>query len=230
MGGIQRRQTVVQHLCVPVLLAASCLAPGFIPLQAEEIPALGSLEDALHELPLDPSARQEIGAALKSRDYTSAEAALVKVADQHPKVPQIYAYLGRLFFIDGKYLNAAIALKKAEALQPLEEKDRFTLAMAYVSLDQPGWARPELEKLAENSPRNPLYPYWLGRLDYDSQNFPAAATRFEKVIALDSDFMKAYDNLGLCLEGWERTKKQFSNTSTLYSSIATTTSIPRGPR
>jgi hypothetical protein len=36
-----------------------------------------------------------------------------------------------------KALNGAIAVKKAEALQPLDEKDRFTLAMAYVSLEAP---------------------------------------------------------------------------------------------
>ena len=92
-------------------------------------------------------------------------------------------------------------MKKAEALQPLEEKDRFTLAMAYVLIGHSDWARPELEKLAQISPRNPLYRYWLGRLNYDSQDFVAAIDQFQKVIALDANFMKAYDNLGLCFEG-----------------------------
>jgi tetratricopeptide (TPR) repeat protein len=183
-----------------VLLAAFCLVPGFVTPQTEELPSISSLEGGLNDLPLDPSARQKIEAALKSHDYASAEADLVQVADQHPKVPQIYNCLGRIFFIDGKYLNAAIALKKAEALQPLEEKDRFTLAMAYISLERPAWARPELEKLAEANPRNPLYPYWQGRLEYDDQKMPAAVAKFEKTLAVDSEFMKAHDNLGLCLE------------------------------
>jgi len=56
---------------------------------------------------------------------------------------------------------------------------------------RPTWARPEVEKLAEASPRNPLYPYWEGRLDHDRQNLPAAITKFEKAIALDTGFMKA---------------------------------------
>lgn len=214
MGGIQRRPTAAQWLSVSVLLTASFLVRGFVTLQAEENPTVSSLEGPLNDLPLDPTARQEIEAALKSHNYASAETALVHAADQHPKVALIYDYLGRIFFVDGKYLNAAIALKKAEALQPLEEKDRFTLAMAYVSLQRPEWARPELERLAAASPRNPLYPYWQGRLDYDSQNFPAAAAKFEKVISLDPDFMKAYDNLGLCLEGmakYEEAIQQYRN-------------------
>ena len=126
----------------------------------------------MNDLPLDSTARQEIEAALKSHNYASAEAALVHAADQHPKVPLIYDYLGRIFFVDGKYLNAAIALKKSEAIQPLEEKDRFTLAMAYISLQRPEWARPELEKLAEANPRNPLYPYWQGRWTTTAKTCP----------------------------------------------------------
>src|SRR6185436_739004 len=102
--------------------------------------------------------------------------------------------------IDGKYLNAAIAMKKAEASQPLNERDSFTLAMAYVAMEKPEWARTVLEKLVEASPENPLYPYWEGRLDYAQQKFSAAAAKFEKAIALNSGFVKAYDNLGLCRE------------------------------
>jgi tetratricopeptide (TPR) repeat protein len=165
----------------------------------DSIPVL-PLDGTLDALALDPSERQPIESALKSHDYPSAESALLQSATKHPEVPLIYNYLGRIFFVDGKYLNAAIALKKAEVKQPLSEKDRFTLAMAYVAVDHPDWARPELEKLTQVDPRNPLYPYWQGRLDYDKQSFSQAVTWFEKAIALDSDFMKAYDNLGLCLE------------------------------
>ena len=199
MRAIKRRRAVWQYLYF-VMLAASCLAPASVHLQAEQNPAVSSLEGAMNDLPLDSTTRQEIQAAIKSHNYASAEAVLVKAADQHPKVPQIYDYLGRIFFVDGKYLNAAIALKKSEALQPLEEKDRFTLAMAYISLQHPAWARPELEELAEANPRNPLYKYWQGRLEYDGQNVPAAIAKFKNAIAMDPGFMKAYDNLGLCLE------------------------------
>jgi tetratricopeptide (TPR) repeat protein len=213
MGGSHRRPTVARWLYVPFLLAASCLVLA-VNVQAEVAPSVSPLDAAVGDLPLDPTARHEIEAAIKAHNYASAEAALLHAADQHPRVASIYTYLGRILFVDGKYLNSAIALKKAEALQPLEEKDRFTLAMAYVSLQRPDWARPELEKLAEASPRNPLYPYWEGRLDYDSQNLPGAAAKFERVITLDPQFMKAYDNLGLCLEGmakYEEAIQQYQN-------------------
>jgi tetratricopeptide (TPR) repeat protein len=214
MGGSHRRPTVARWLCVAVLLMASCFVSGLVNLQTGETPSGTPLDSVPGDLPIDAAARQEIETTLKSHNYAGAEATLLHASDQHPKVASIYSYLGRIFFVDGKYLNAAVALKKAEALRPLEEKDRFTLAMAYVSLERPDWARPELEKLAEASPRSPLYPYWEGRLDYDSQNLPAAAAKFEKSIALDAGFMKAYDNLGLCLEGmakYEEAIQQYQN-------------------
>jgi tetratricopeptide (TPR) repeat protein len=100
-------------------------------------------------------------------------------------------------------------------LQPLEERDRFTLAMAYISLERPAWARPELEKLAEVSPRNPLYPYWQGRLEYDGQNVPAAVAKFEKVIAVDPEFMKAcMTTSAYASKPWEKTTRQSSSIGT----------------
>jgi tetratricopeptide (TPR) repeat protein len=181
-----------------ILLPAGCVST---PLHAEDSSSALLTDGTLAALPLEPAARNGIELSLKSHDYAGAEAALVREANQHPNAPLLYSYLGRLFFIDHKYLNTAIALKKAEALQPLNEKDRFTLAMAYVVIGHPDWARPELEKLVKGSPRNPMYLYWQGRLDYDGQDLLAASDKFRKAIALNADFAKAYDNLGLCLEG-----------------------------
>jgi tetratricopeptide (TPR) repeat protein len=195
------RVSTVHRLWTTILLLASCVSTKSVALYAAETSAAPFTGVSLNALPLEPSARHEIEISLKLRDYAGAEGTLLRAVSEHPNEPLLYTYLGRLFLIDHKYLNTAIAMKKAEALQPLEERDRFTLAMAYVEIGHPDWARPELEKLAQLSPQNPLYPYWQGRLDYDRQNLVAAIVQFEKVIALDADYMKAYDNLGLCLEG-----------------------------
>jgi tetratricopeptide (TPR) repeat protein len=108
--------------------------------------------------------------------------------------------LGRVFLIDRKPLNAAVALKKAEAIAPLDSESRFTLALAYISLKRGDWARPELERLTAADPENATYQYWLGRLDYDAGQYAAAIRRYERVIAKDPSFVRAYDNLGLCYD------------------------------
>lgn len=170
-------------------------------LRLEDIPSSGLSPASVSALPLGDTERAALQDAVKSRDYPRAETLLAKEIERRPKSPELLTVLGRILFLDGKYLNCAIALKKAEAVSPLGDRDRFTLALSYIILKHPDWARPELEKLARSNPRDPLYPYWLGRLDYDLMQYKTAAAQLRKALDLDPMFMKAYDNLGLTYEG-----------------------------
>jgi superkiller protein 3 len=144
--------------------------------------------------------RDAITVGLKSGTYDNVEKTLAKLAEQNPKSPRLLTFLARIFFVDRKYLNCAIALKKAEKLEPLRESDQFTLALCYVILKRTDWASEEFEKLARSNPGNALYPYWQGRVSSDRYEYPAAIERFNKALELEPEFSRAYDNLGLCFE------------------------------
>jgi tetratricopeptide (TPR) repeat protein len=159
-----------------------------------------SLANLLQDAPLNGADRATVEEAVQSRDYTRAEGILLKQLDQNTKSTRLLTLLGSVFFLDGKYLNCAIAMKKADAITPIEDRTRFTLAMAYIAIDKGDWARPELEKLAQSDPKSALYPYWLSRLDYNNMQFMAAISHLQKALQLESNFMKAYDNLGLCYD------------------------------
>jgi tetratricopeptide (TPR) repeat protein len=153
---------------------------------------------------LDASRRARIDDALKTGAYDRAQTLLLEEVARNPRSPELLRMLGGVLFMTGGYLNSAIALKKAEALAPLDDRSRFTLAMSYVVMRQRPWARPELERLAAGDPRNPLYPYWIARLEYDDQHYAAAVDGFRHVLALDPGYFKAYDNLGLSYEALDR--------------------------
>jgi Flp pilus assembly protein TadD len=142
--------------------------------------------------------------ALQAHDYERAETLLLEAAEAHPQSPEVLRLLGGVFFLRGRPLNAAVALKKAEAVAPLDERSRFTLVMAYVALGHRDWARPELAKLVEATPANALYPYWTGRLDYDDQQFAKAVESLRRAVELDPGLTKAHDSLGLCYEALGR--------------------------
>jgi tetratricopeptide (TPR) repeat protein len=157
----------------------------------------------LADLQLDANEQAILAEAMGRRDYARAETILVREAERDPKsvrTAKLLSAAGGVFFLDGKYLNASIAWKKAEAIAPLDERSRFTLAMAYIKLNRRDWARTELEKLVVSAPEKPLYLYWLARLDYDAQSYTTAITRLQKVIEIDTKMMRAYDTLGLCYE------------------------------
>ena len=142
----------------------------------------------------------DIERALQAREWTRAEELLVAAIDQAPQSADLLKVLGRVFLIDRKPLNAAVALKKAEAIQPLDAASRYTLSLAYISMKRGDWARPELERLTAADPENATYQYWLGRLDYDAGQYATAIQRYGRVIAKDPSFVRAYDNLGLCYD------------------------------
>jgi tetratricopeptide (TPR) repeat protein len=141
-----------------------------------------------------------IDVALTAHDWAQAEHLLVQVIEAAPDSAALLQVLGSVFLIERKPLNAAIAIKKAEALGPIDDRARFTLVLAYVSIGHGDWARPELERLAASRPGDPTYQYWLGRLDYDAGLYASAVKRFEQAIASDPTFVRAYDNLGLSYE------------------------------
>jgi len=168
----------------------------------EALPTPGT-SGSLAGLQLEPSRNAELEGALNRRDYKRAATILLEETQRDPtssRTAKLYTLMGHILFLDGQYLNSAIAWKKAEAIASLDDQTRFSLAMAYLRLNRPDWARDELQKLSQGSPQNPLYLYWLAKLDYDARAYTPAINRLRRVIELDPNMMRAYNNLGLCYD------------------------------
>jgi len=190
-----------------IVLAGAVLAAATV-AHAQEPPSRPdpSLPDLSAPLGkgIDGERRARIEEALRKGAHEQAEALLVEAVEKEPPSAELLRLLGGVRFVRGNYLGAAVAFKKAEVLAPLDERSRFTLAMSYVVLGHRDWARPEISKLSETAPRNPLYPYWTARFDYDDGQYAAAAKGLLQAIALDGRFAKAHDNLGLSYEALGR--------------------------
>jgi tetratricopeptide (TPR) repeat protein len=198
----------VRALIVEVLLTGWLSLP-LVAQQAPEpeaLPVLGA-PGSLAELQLEPSRKAELESALKRRDYKRAETILLEETQRDPKsvrTAKLYTLVGHILFLDDQYLNSAIAWKKAEAIASLDDQTRFSLAMAYLRLNRRDWGRDELQRLARGDPQNPLYLYWLARLDYDARVYTKAISRLQRVIELDPNMMRAYNSLGLCYDSLGR--------------------------
>ncbi len=142
----------------------------------------------------------EIETALERQAWPRAEELLVAAIEKEPRSAALLKVLAGVFMAERKHLNAAIAIKKAEAIEPLDNRTRFSLVLAYISMNKGEWARPELERLIASDPSNNTYEYWLGRVDYDAGQYAAAMRHFENAVRRDPGFVRAHDNLGLCAE------------------------------
>jgi tetratricopeptide (TPR) repeat protein len=152
-------------------------------------------------LDLSPAQASLLQQALARHDYAAAEKLLLAEIDTNPHSPRaarLLSFAGRVYFLNHDYMNAAIAWKKSDAIAPLDPSAQFSLAMVYIRLGRPDWALPLLQSLASSHPREPLYPYWLGRLDYDAQHYDKAILHFQQALEIDPGMARAHDNLGLC--------------------------------
>ena len=152
-------------------------------------------------LGLTPAVTAQLQQSLKAQDYVAAERLLLPEIEQDPystHAAQLLAFLGGVYFLDRDYFHAAVAWKKSEAIAPLQTPVEFSLAMAYIQLGHSDWARGVLESLANQNPKDALYPYWLGRLDFAAHSYSDAIRHFKDAISLAPGMAQAYDNLGLC--------------------------------
>jgi tetratricopeptide (TPR) repeat protein len=185
--------------------AALIATPGSAGGQEPPRSALDALASLTPPRPVAPGrAGSDLQRALASADWPRAEQLLAEAIARAPRSTALLKQIAGVFLADRKPLNAAIALKKAEALEPLDNASRFQLVLAYVAMGQREWARPELERLAAAAPDTAIYRYWLGRLDYDAGRYAAAIVHLRAAAERDPSFARTFDNLGLCYEALDQ--------------------------
>ena len=163
----------------------------------------GGLADRIRRAPLPEEQRQALSAAYSEKAFARMEAILKGsvLAEVPPaSAAELQALLGALEFVGGRMNQAVHAFQRSESLKPLDDHDRFTLAMALVNLGDVKGSRVELTRLNENHPDQPLYLYWLARLDYGQRLYDEAVEKLNKVIRLDPNSVRGYDNLGLSFD------------------------------
>jgi predicted Zn-dependent protease len=165
------------------------------------LPAGAQPEPSLRQLPLSAAQRSDIQSALAAADFRRAETILVGQIERNPESTALLLFTARLFLRGKDPANAAIAFRKAGKLQPLSAADRYSMAMAFMGIGRPAWAMPELMDLSREDPTNTKYEYWIARIEYDDRRYESAIQRLRLVTAATPGFVRAWDSLGLSLEG-----------------------------
>lgn len=193
-----------QHrsILAPCVLALLIMGPSASRVKASAQTARPAQSfSQVDALGLPPATASQLKQSLKVHDYVAAEKLLLTKISDNPhstEAARLLQFLGGVYFLDNDAWHAAIAWNKAKAIAPLPPALGFSLAMAYIRVGHLDWARKQLQTLAGADGKNALYPYWLGRLDYDAHHYDDAIAQFQKAIQLAPDMAQAYNNLGLC--------------------------------
>jgi len=140
----------------------------------------------------------EVRKAIEAEKYDRAAERLDRELSANPGELRLLLLYGRILFLDGQLERSIDAIERVRSLAALNSADRFTLAMAYASSGDLTSARSELEALAQRHPSNPLFQYWLGRVEFRAQHFERALGHFKRSLSLDPRFLRAADQVGLC--------------------------------
>ena len=92
---------------------------------AAQVPAMSALEREISEgspAVAFSAPSTELQRALASKNYERAEQLLADAIARQPTSQSLLTQIASVFMLDRKPLNAAIALKKAEALGPLDNR------------------------------------------------------------------------------------------------------------
>jgi tetratricopeptide (TPR) repeat protein len=152
------------------------------------------------DAPLSDKQREDLAAAARKHNYAAEKAVIDQADAEHPRSWELMVMAGRLAYIEKQPRDAVVAFQRADKIKPLSESDRLTLALAEQFTGQLGPARTEVLALSKAFPKNPQYPYLLGRLDVQTHHPEDAVTNFRKAIALDPGQMRAWEEMGRAQE------------------------------
>ncbi|MXY70104.1 MAG: tetratricopeptide repeat protein [Acidobacteriia bacterium] len=163
-------------------------------------------EVSLHaeELGLPRATTETLQTAIAAADWRAAEGILFEAAGSNPENAPLLRALGIAHYQAGRYFSAGSALKRSDALTPLDPEARFLLAGSFMRIERRHWARVELERLAATDGESVRYRLALARVHYDQGQFASALSELDRILEGSPAGVEVHDLRGQSLEGLGR--------------------------
>jgi len=144
---------------------------------------------------------ERLEASINSGEFQQALVPLRNYLKGHPNSARAYYDLGYVCFRTHQIQRSVEALAKSLQLDLNNAEAHKILGLDLTMVGKFDEAQRELEQAARLKPDSAEIHYFLGRIHYTRNAFLLAKQEFEQAIRLDPAYMKAYDNLGLTMEG-----------------------------
>ncbi len=108
--------------------------------------------------------------------------------------------MGYVYFRLHKIWPSIQLLSKSLSINVNNAEAHKILGMDFTIVNRLDLATKELEFAVQLNPKSAESQYALGHVYYEQGAYGRAVTNFQKAIALDPDYVKAYHNLGLAYE------------------------------
>jgi tetratricopeptide (TPR) repeat protein len=144
---------------------------------------------------------QRLESAMRSGKFQEVQKPLQDYVKAHPQSARAYYDLGYVAFRTHQLQMSVGALAKSLQLDLNNAEAHKILGLDLVMVGKNDEAQLEMEQAARLEPDSAEIHYFLGRIHFTRTAYQLAKQEFEEAIRLDPSYIKAYDNLGLTMEG-----------------------------
>jgi tetratricopeptide (TPR) repeat protein len=146
----------------------------------------------------------EVRNLIEQRQLARAEDLVVRHIASAGRSPEWILLLAEIRLDQQRHQESLQLLDGSRRLGDSSAQNQLLAGLNYVALNRLDLAERELRAASQNDPRNPRAFYYLGRLLYTRNLFDEAIETTRKAIDLDPDFIRSWDNLGLCYEAIQK--------------------------
>ncbi len=186
------------RLCFELALAFGALMPSMSAQQPDAPTVSPALSLAT------PAALTTARRLVAGNSFPQAETVLRSYVAADPRSAEAHKLLAYSLLRQNRPKEALPEYTSAAQIEPPNAEDLKNVAQAYTLLGDDSDATKWGTLAVQRGPADPNTWYSLGRIHYTAQRYQAAAACFRKTLELNPSSVKAENNLGLSLEGLNR--------------------------
>lgn len=149
---------------------------------------------------------------IQHKELTTAEKMIVGRLVTTPEDPQLITLLAQVRFDQRRYKEALQLVDAADSIAGPTAKGVTLRGLVAVVQHKLELAEPRFREAIRLDPKYAYAHHYLARLLYTQNHFNEAIEESKAAIAVAPDFVRAYENLGLCYEG----KQQITEATKWY--------------
>jgi superkiller protein 3 len=162
--------------------------------------ALAVISVACSALPI-PEKQVQAKQLIDARQLDSAEKLIVDEMMNTPRDADWITLLAEVRLGQNRTREALKLLADANVIAGDSATRLMLSSLAFSQAGHMDWAEPPIRSAIRLDPNNATAHYFLARLLYTDNRFDESIAETQKTIDLAPDFVRAYENMGLCYEG-----------------------------
>lgn len=147
---------------------------------------------------------RQVADFIQARDWKRAGEAVDQALEKSPENLRALYWKSYVLFQTGSYQQSSVYALRYLERNPASGDAHKILGLDYFMQGQSALAETALQRACDLSPADSDVRYYLGRIQFERHNLPAALQSFQSAVVLDPGSIRGFNHLGQTYEGLAR--------------------------